>query len=90
MSNALNILYTLTIHSLYTLSLTITSISLKGAVLTSSRMPKRVVDPADFLSADQPFVGEIINPSALPMYRVSEYIYILTYSPYAYYARTIH
>lgn len=48
--------------------------SVKGALITSSRAPKRAKDPSDFAA-----VGEIINPHALPMYRVSSYIYVFLY-----------
>ena len=41
--------------------------SSKGALLTSARAPRREPDPADAALV----VGEIINPHALPMYRVS-------------------
>lgn len=41
-------------------------ISVKGAVLTAGRNPKRVSDPSDYAA-----VGDIYAPNALPMYRVS-------------------
>lgn len=41
-------------------------ISEKGAVITAGRAPKREKDPSDYAS-----VGEIYNPHALPMYKVS-------------------
>ena len=39
----------------------------KGAVITAGRAPKREKDPSEYAS-----VGEIYNPHALPMYKVSE------------------
>ena len=43
-------------------------LSQKGALLTASKAPRRERDPADFV--DHLAVGEIVNPHALPMYRV--------------------
>ena len=42
------------------------SMSTKGAVLTAGRAPKREKDPEDYA-----VTGEIYNPNALRMYRVS-------------------
>lgn len=39
-------------------------VSVKGAVVTASRAPKREKDPSDHTA-----VGEIYNPNALPMYK---------------------
>jgi WD repeat-containing protein 70 len=41
-------------------------ISKKGAILAAARAPRREKDPGDFV-----IMGEIYNPHALPMYRVS-------------------
>lgn len=41
-------------------------ISVKGAVITAGRAPRREKDPSDYTA-----VGEIYNPHALPMYKVS-------------------
>lgn len=43
--------------------------SKKGALLTATKAPRRAKDPADFATG----IGEILNPNALPMYRVSLY-----------------
>lgn len=42
-------------------------LSKKGALLSSSKAPKREKDPSDFA-----VVGEIYNPDALPMYKVDQ------------------
>lgn len=41
------------------------SFSVKGALQTAGRAPKRQKDPSDFCA-----VGEIYLPNALPMYKV--------------------
>jgi hypothetical protein len=41
-------------------------VSVKGAVTTAGRAPRREKDPSDYTA-----VGEIYNPHALPMYKVS-------------------
>ena len=43
-------------------------VSQKGALLTASKAPRRERDVADCV--DHMAVGEIVNPHALPMYRV--------------------
>jgi hypothetical protein len=42
--------------------------SRNGALLTARKAPRREKDPSDFVSGIA--VGEIVNPNALPMYRV--------------------
>jgi hypothetical protein len=42
--------------------------SRNGALLTASKVPRRQKDPSDCV--DGTVIGEIINPNALPMYRV--------------------
>ncbi len=44
------------------------SISTKGALLSAGKAYRRKADPSDFA-----IVGEIINPHALPMYRVRDF-----------------
>ena len=43
--------------------------STKGVLLAATKAPKREKDPTDYA-----IVGEIINPNALPMYRVSNHV----------------
>jgi hypothetical protein len=40
-------------------------LSVKGAVITAGRNPKREKDPSDYAT-----IGDIYTPNALPMYRV--------------------
>ena len=42
--------------------------SRNGALLTARKAPRREKDPSDFVSGMA--IGEIINPNALPMYKV--------------------
>lgn len=50
-------------------------ISKKGVLLSATKAPKREKDPTDYA-----IMGEILNPHALPMYRVRISLYCFLFS----------
>jgi hypothetical protein len=51
-------------------------LSVKGAVITAGRNPKREKDPSDYAT-----IGDIYTPNALPMYRVGAPVPLLLLLP---------